>query len=71
MTSQDQFVAEIEAFLSRTGMAQTTLGLRAINDATFVRRLCMKGATCTLRTADRVRQFMRENDAAPDRDAAA
>jgi hypothetical protein len=63
-------MAEVEAFLSRTGMAPTTLGLNSINDGTFVRRMRSGTASVTLRTADRIRQFMRENGGIPPVDGA-
>ena len=63
MTSQELFLAEIEAFLSRTGMAHTTFGLQVLRDGKFVSRL-RGGGKVTLETADRVRAWIatRESD---------
>ena len=51
------FLAEIDAFLQRTGMRPSMLGHRAVNDGKFVTRL-RNGGQVTLRTMARVRQFM-------------
>jgi hypothetical protein len=55
---------EIDAFLAKRGMAETTFGLRAVNDGKFVARLRAKG-NITFATAERVREFIRINAPAP------
>lgn len=62
MTLSEQFLAEVDAFLSRTGMDPTRFGRQALNDPNFVFSV-RKGRSPSLRTIDRVRQFMA--DAAP------
>lgn len=57
---------EVEAFLHRTGMPPSVFGLRALNDASFVRRL-RGGLDVRLSTVERLRRFMadyREEQAA-------
>lgn len=66
MTLEHQFQAEIEAFLIRSGVLPTVLGRLALGDPGFVFRL-RKGRVPSLRTVDRVRQFMAQHEAAnPD-----
>jgi len=50
---------EIETYLSRTGMAPTTFGRKAVGDANLVSRVRTE-ANLTLRTIGRVRQFIRD-----------
>src|SRR5262245_27699372 len=50
-------LAEIEAFLSGTGLTATEFGIAAVNDGHLVANL-RKGSSVTLKTADRVRAFM-------------
>jgi phosphopantothenoylcysteine decarboxylase/phosphopantothenate--cysteine ligase len=50
-------LADIEMFLARSGMSATKLGLVAVNDGHLVANL-RKGASVTLKTADRVRAFL-------------
>lgn len=57
MTTAEQLLSEIEAFLKRTGMAATTFGLEACKDAHAVRRL-REGYGLTIRRADQMRGFM-------------
>jgi hypothetical protein len=57
MTQAQSFVAEIERFLVRTGMAPSTFGRRVANDHKLVKRL-RAGGTVRLPTADHIRQFM-------------
>src|SRR5262245_25165462 len=53
-------LAEIEAFLSRTGASPTKFGLAAVNDGHLVANL-RKGHSITLKTADRVRAYMQRS----------
>jgi hypothetical protein len=62
MTAQEEFLAEIEAFLSRTGMAPSTLGLRAVNNGKLVAQVRADDRSITLKTVDRVRAFMATHD---------
>ena len=50
-------LAEIEAFLTRTGATPTKFGLAAVNDGHLVANL-RKGHSVTLKTADKVRAYM-------------
>src|SRR5262245_21032248 len=51
-------LAEIESFLARTGATATKFGLDAVNDGHLVANL-RKGHSITLKTADKVRAYMR------------
>lgn len=63
MSAEHAFlVADIEAFLTSSGMAPTTFGRLAVNDGKFVGRL-RHGGSVTLTTADRVRTFMEKKQA--------
>ena len=50
-------LAEIETFLARSGMSATKLGVVAVNDGHLVANL-RRGASVTLKTADRVRAWI-------------
>lgn len=54
-------LAEIEAFLARTGATPTNFGLAAVNDGHLVANL-RKGHSITLKTADKVRAYMRRSE---------
>lgn len=70
MTVQSDLLLEIEAFLAaHGGMAESTFGLRAVNDGKFVRRL-RSGANMTLATIERAKEFMRARSTATDDDLA-
>jgi hypothetical protein len=58
MTSKEQLLSDIDAFLEATGMSRTRFGQQAVGDTTIIRRL-RAGATCSLDMADRMRAFMR------------
>ena len=62
MDTQSQLLNEIEAFLSARRMAATTFGRFAVNDGKFVGRL-RQGANMTLATIDRVRGYLKEQNA--------
>src|SRR5262245_35147000 len=55
-------LAEIERFLARTGVAAPKLGLTAVNDGHLVANL-RKGHSVTLKTADKVRDYMVHHEA--------
>ncbi len=57
-----QLLAEIHAYLARTGLDPTRFGLRALNDGHFVPRL-QAGRQPRLDTIDKVRAFMKQNGA--------
>src|SRR5262245_48942783 len=62
-------LTEIEAFLGETGLTPTKFGLAAVNDGHLVANL-RRGNSVTLKTADRVRAFMRASAPAPHAGAA-
>lgn len=63
MNSTQQLLAEIEAYLVRTGTSMTTFGRLAVGDKRLVARL-RSGCSVTLVTADAIRLFMRTYDPA-------
>lgn len=58
MTANQQLLAEINAFLKISGMAATTFGKVAAGNSQIVERM-VAGGSVTLRTADRIRNFIR------------
>lgn len=58
MNTREQFLQEIDAFLAHTGMTASQLGEQAVSDKKFVSRI-RSGSSLTVRTLDRVREFMR------------
>lgn len=50
-------LAEIDAFLADTEVAETTFGRHAVNDGKFVGRL-REGSGITVATVDRVRAYI-------------
>lgn len=69
MSSREKFVAEVEAFLTRTGMSARAFGIAALNDGRFVARL-RDGGDVRLETADRVRRFMEAHERRPGKSQA-
>jgi len=57
-------LAEIEGYLAATGLTPTKFGVAAVNDGHLVANL-RRGNSVTLKTADRVRAYMRARAAAP------
>lgn len=58
-TIKDQFLSEVDAFLSRhPEIAETTLGLRAVNSGKVIGRL-REGGDVETGTVDRIRAYMR------------
>ena len=57
MTIQSDLLAEIERFLARCSMAETTFGRLAVNDGKLVSRL-RGDANVTVTTIDKVRAFI-------------
>ena len=58
-----ELLAEIEAFRALTGINKTTFGRRVLRDGNFVSRL-EAGRAPTLKTIDKVRQFIARNSKA-------
>jgi hypothetical protein len=52
-----QIISEIDSFLSRTEMPPTRLGMDAVGDANFVKRL-RNGISPRIDTLDKLRRFM-------------
>lgn len=57
MTLRETLLAEIDAFLGRAGIAETTFGRKAVNDGKFVGSL-RQGRDVNSATIDRVRAFI-------------
>lgn len=57
MTTPKQLLSDIDRFLHRSGLAETTFGLRAVNDGKFVSGL-RKGRRVWPETEARVRDFI-------------
>jgi hypothetical protein len=57
MNQHEEFLKEIEDFLTATGMAPTRFGREAMNDPNFVGRL-RRGGCVTVPTSDRVRCYI-------------
>jgi hypothetical protein len=53
----EQFLREIEDFLTEQDMSPSRFGLLALNDREFVRRL-RRGSDVRTRTVEKVKQFM-------------
>ena len=66
-TLEQQFNSRVSAFLSRTGMKPTTLGMKAVGDPSLMRRIGL-GRSPSLRMADRVLAFIDAYD--PEADGA-
>jgi phosphopantothenoylcysteine decarboxylase/phosphopantothenate--cysteine ligase len=62
MASEQTLLEEIEAFLARSKLTATKFGLAAVNDGHLVANL-RRGHSVTLRTADRVRAYIRQEQA--------
>ena len=59
MSTREQLLEEMDAFLSQTGMKKSVFGTRAANDDKFVERV-RAGSGFTVQTLDKVRKFMRD-----------
>ena len=69
MTASQELLEEIENFLERTGLAQTTFGKLACNDAHLVRRL-RAGNTVNLETYVKIKKYMESYEENPSLSAA-
>jgi hypothetical protein len=58
MLTHQEFLAEIDAFLERTGMSPSALGRAAVNDPSFVRDI-RSGRSPQLAIIARLDNFMR------------
>lgn len=67
MSLLQDFVSEVEEFLTRKDMAATTFGWDAFKDPNFVFDL-RKGRCPNLEVVERAREFMAQSDS-PDREA--
>lgn len=71
--STPHLLTEIDAFLVRSGMAESTFGQKAVREWRLVPRL-RQGGDVTTRTAERIRSFMHNWEPTqrrhPDRDQA-
>lgn len=54
-------LAEIASFRDRSGMSVTAFGMSAVRDPGLIRRL-EGGHSPTLKTVDRIRNFMRDRE---------
>lgn len=62
MTETHALLNEIEAFVARTKMAESTFGRLAVNDGKLVARL-RAGGSITLNTAADIRRFIAKEPA--------
>lgn len=63
MDQREALLSEIEKFVAERRMAPSTFGRMAVNDGKFVKRLA-EGGNITIRTAERVREYIRSAQAA-------
>jgi hypothetical protein len=66
----EALIAEIDAFCSKTGMAPTTFGSRALNDRGLVADLRTGGRECKPSTAKRILAFINHYEAEQQQGAA-
>jgi hypothetical protein len=64
MNPTAQFIAEIDAFLERSGMTASAFGWGALKDPNFVGDLKNKGRQPTLGVVGRVQEFIRSQEEA-------
>ncbi len=57
MSDTQAFIAEVEEFISVSGLSKTAFGIAAVGDPSFVRQL-HEGRSPSLRTVERVRAFI-------------
>ena len=58
-------VLDAEAFIEEAGIAESTFGMRAVNDATVVDRL--RRGQVTLRTVEKMQAYIRDNRIYPNK----
>jgi hypothetical protein len=61
MAKKQDLLGEIESFLERSGMNESSFGHKTVNDGNLVKRL-RSGGSVTLRTADKIRDFIANNN---------
>ena len=59
MINDDEFLQRVISFLEENKLAETTFGLKAVNDGNFVKRL-KNGGSVTIRMANKIISFMDE-----------
>jgi hypothetical protein len=69
MTQLEQFIAEVDRFLEKSGMTPTAFGKSALNDPNFVGDL-RSGRRPNLGLVDRVHNFISENEKIAKEEAA-
>lgn len=62
--SDDELLAQVDAFLARTGMAPTRLGREVMGEASLVARM-RDGRSLSLRNANKLLEFMEAHDIPP------
>ena len=62
MDPTEQFISEIDAFLTRSGMTPTAFGWDALKDPNFVGDLKKKGRQPTLGVVGRVQSYIRSRE---------
>lgn len=60
MSLHDEFLAEVETFLTLTGMKPSRFGAAVVNNPNFVFGLRKGSPSPTAKTIDRVREFIRD-----------
>jgi predicted transcriptional regulator len=63
MSRSEVFLAQVEAFLERTGMTPTAFGKAALNDPNFIRDL-RQGRKPNLDLVEHIQEFMAQFDRA-------
>lgn len=68
--TENELISEIEKFAERHGIAPATVTVRAVANSRLYHRL-KAGGSCSMRTADRLRQWMADNSAPVKNEGAA
>lgn len=63
--AENNLICEIEQFAERLNIAPATVTSRAVGNSRLYKRL-KDGGSCTMRIADRVREFMADSDRKED-----
>lgn len=63
MKTREQILADIEAYIARTGMSARTFGIKAVSDSAFVYRMraAKAKANYTWSTLEKIERFMADN----------
>ena len=70
MTFVEQVLETIETYCDAVGIAESTFGLRAVNDGKFVGRMRATGR-CSLNKADDVNLYIADNPPPPSQEGEA